>query len=78
MYHIRMLRHSFSFLLSDDLMQLIKLCPHTELIQCLTDEWNGKPPYLSFGLAVLHLFSVDMKKVGIKLLQEINKGGKGK
>ncbi|XP_036729857.1 clathrin heavy chain linker domain-containing protein 1 isoform X1 [Balaenoptera musculus] len=61
---------------SDDLMQLIKLCPHTELIQCLTDEWNGKPPYLSFGLAVLHLFSVDMKKVGIKLLQEINKGGK--
>ncbi|XP_054945159.1 clathrin heavy chain linker domain-containing protein 1 isoform X1 [Physeter macrocephalus] len=61
---------------SDDLMQLIKLCPHTELIQCLTKEWNGKPPYLSFGLAVLHLFSVDMKKVGIKLLQEINKGGK--
>ncbi|XP_007465733.1 PREDICTED: clathrin heavy chain linker domain-containing protein 1 isoform X2 [Lipotes vexillifer] len=61
---------------SDDLMQLIKLCPHTELIQCLTKEWNGKPPYLSFGLAVLHLFSVDMKKVGVKLLQEINKGGK--
>ncbi|XP_067561146.1 clathrin heavy chain linker domain-containing protein 1 isoform X3 [Pseudorca crassidens] len=61
---------------SDDLLQLIKLCPHTELIQCLTKEWNGKPPYLSFGLAVLHLFSVDMKKVGIKLLQEINKDGK--
>ncbi|XP_073647756.1 clathrin heavy chain linker domain-containing protein 1 isoform X9 [Tursiops truncatus] len=61
---------------SDDLMQLIKLCPHTELIQCLTKEWNGKPPYLSFGLAVLHLFSVDMKKVGLKLLQEINKDGK--
>ncbi|XP_069397375.1 clathrin heavy chain linker domain-containing protein 1 isoform X3 [Delphinus delphis] len=61
---------------SDDLMQLIKLCPHTELIQSLTKEWNGKPPYLSFGLAVLHLFSVDMKKVGLKLLQEINKDGK--
>ncbi|KAF3826769.1 hypothetical protein GH733_009294 [Mirounga leonina] len=61
----------------DDLMQLIKLCPHTELIQCLTREWNGKPPSLSFGLAILHLFSVDMKKVGIKLLQEISKGGKG-
>ncbi|XP_068837210.1 clathrin heavy chain linker domain-containing protein 1 isoform X2 [Capricornis sumatraensis] len=61
---------------SDDLMQLIKLCPNTELIQCLTKEWNGKPPYLSFGLAVLHLFSVDMKKVGIKLLQGISKGGK--
>ncbi|XP_034515037.1 clathrin heavy chain linker domain-containing protein 1 isoform X5 [Ailuropoda melanoleuca] len=61
----------------DDLMQLIKLCPHTELIQCLTREWNGKPPSLSFGLVILHLFSVDMKKVGIKLLQEISKGGKG-
>uniref|UniRef100_A0A8C3YIA4 Clathrin heavy chain linker domain-containing protein 1 n=1 Tax=Catagonus wagneri TaxID=51154 RepID=A0A8C3YIA4_9CETA len=61
---------------SDDLMQLIKLCPHTELIQCLTKEWNGKPPSLSFGLALLYLFSVDMKKVGIKLLHEINKGGK--
>lgn len=61
---------------SDDLMQLIKLCPNTELIQCLTKEWNGKPPYLSFGLAVLQLFSVDMKKVGIKLLQGISKGGK--
>ncbi|XP_020943194.1 clathrin heavy chain linker domain-containing protein 1 isoform X6 [Sus scrofa] len=61
---------------SDDLMQLIKLCPHIELIQCLTKEWNGKPPSLSFGLALLYLFSVDMKKVGIKLLQEINKGGK--
>ncbi|XP_022360123.1 clathrin heavy chain linker domain-containing protein 1 isoform X3 [Enhydra lutris kenyoni] len=60
----------------DDLMQLIKLCPHIELIQCLTREWNGKPPSLSFGLAVLHLFSVDLKKVGIKLLQEISKGGK--
>ncbi|XP_044910162.1 clathrin heavy chain linker domain-containing protein 1 isoform X3 [Felis catus] len=62
---------------SDDLMDLIKLCPHTELIQCLTREWNGKPPSLSFGLAILHLFSVDMKKVGIKLLQDISKGGKG-
>ncbi|XP_027476802.1 clathrin heavy chain linker domain-containing protein 1 isoform X3 [Zalophus californianus] len=61
----------------DDLMQLIKLCPHTELIQCLTREWNGKPPSLSFGLVILHLFSVDMEKVGIKLLQEISKGGKG-
>ncbi|XP_004775725.3 clathrin heavy chain linker domain-containing protein 1 isoform X3 [Mustela putorius furo] len=60
----------------DDLMQLIKLCPHIKLIQCLTREWNGKPPSLSFGLAILHLFSVDLKKVGIKLLQEISKGGK--
>ncbi|XP_054557490.1 clathrin heavy chain linker domain-containing protein 1 isoform X2 [Talpa occidentalis] len=66
----------FKDLTSDELMQLTKLCPHAELIQCLTKEWNGKPPPLSFGLAILHLFSVDMKKVGIKLLQEISKGGK--
>ncbi|XP_037662767.1 clathrin heavy chain linker domain-containing protein 1 isoform X2 [Choloepus didactylus] len=61
---------------SDDLLELIMLCPQTELIQCLTKEWNGKPPSLSLGLAILHLFSVDMKKVAIKLLQEMNKGGK--
>ncbi|XP_059131176.1 clathrin heavy chain linker domain-containing protein 1 isoform X3 [Peromyscus eremicus] len=61
---------------SDDLIQLITVCPQIELIICLTQERNGKPPLLSFGLAVLHLFSVDMKKVGIKLLQEISKGGK--
>ncbi|XP_028747373.1 clathrin heavy chain linker domain-containing protein 1 isoform X3 [Peromyscus leucopus] len=61
---------------SDDLMRLITVCPQTELIICLTQERNGKPPLLSFGLAVLHLFAVDMKKVGIKLLQEISKGGK--
>ena len=73
-----MLRRSFSFLLSDDLMQLIQLCPHHQLIWCLTKEWNGKPPFLSFGLVILHLFSVDMKKVAIKLLQEVNEGGKGK
>lgn len=55
-------------------MELIKLCPNPELIQCLTKEWNGKPPFLSFGLTIIHLFSVDMKKVGMKVLQEINKG----
>lgn len=59
-------------------MQLIQLCPHHELIWCLTKEWNGKPPLLSFGLVILHLCSVDMKKVAIKLLQEVNDGGKGK
>ncbi|KAM9601090.1 clathrin heavy chain linker domain-containing protein 1 [Trichechus inunguis] len=61
---------------SDDLLQLIRLCPQIELIHCLTKEWNGKPPSLSLSLAILHLFSVDLKKVGIKLLQEVNKGGK--
>ncbi|KAL6082320.1 hypothetical protein STEG23_021475 [Scotinomys teguina] len=61
---------------SDDLIQLITACPQAELIKCLTQERNGKPPFLSFGLTVLHLFAVDMKKVGIKLLQEISKDGK--
>ncbi|XP_040849988.1 clathrin heavy chain linker domain-containing protein 1 isoform X2 [Ochotona curzoniae] len=61
---------------SDDLIQLITLCPQTELIQCLTKEWNGKPPFLSFSLAVLHLFSVDLRKTGMMLLQQINTGGK--
>nr|XP_004029309.4 clathrin heavy chain linker domain-containing protein 1 isoform X1 [Gorilla gorilla gorilla]XP_018876602.3 clathrin heavy chain linker domain-containing protein 1 isoform X1 [Gorilla gorilla gorilla]XP_018876603.3 clathrin heavy chain linker domain-containing protein 1 isoform X1 [Gorilla gorilla gorilla]XP_055233905.1 clathrin heavy chain linker domain-containing protein 1 isoform X1 [Gorilla gorilla gorilla] len=60
---------------TDDLLQLLMSCPQVELIQCLTKELNEKQPSLSFGLAILHLFSVDMKKVGIKLLQEINKGG---
>ncbi|XP_053445877.1 clathrin heavy chain linker domain-containing protein 1 isoform X2 [Nycticebus coucang] len=67
----------YKYFTFDDLIQVITLCPQPELIQCLTKEWNGKPPLLSFGLAILHLFSVDMKKVGIKLLQEANKGGKG-
>ncbi|XP_005385840.2 PREDICTED: clathrin heavy chain linker domain-containing protein 1 [Chinchilla lanigera] len=61
---------------SDDLVQLITLCPQAELIQSLTKERNGNPPFLSFGLIILHLFSVNMQEVGIKLLQEINKGGK--
>lgn len=75
--HLRMVRFGFSFSLSEDLINLITECPQTELVKCLTRERDGKPPFLSFALAVLHLFSVDMKKVGIKLLQEISKGGKG-
>nr|XP_048283522.1 clathrin heavy chain linker domain-containing protein 1 isoform X1 [Myodes glareolus]XP_048283523.1 clathrin heavy chain linker domain-containing protein 1 isoform X1 [Myodes glareolus]XP_048283524.1 clathrin heavy chain linker domain-containing protein 1 isoform X1 [Myodes glareolus]XP_048283525.1 clathrin heavy chain linker domain-containing protein 1 isoform X1 [Myodes glareolus]XP_048283526.1 clathrin heavy chain linker domain-containing protein 1 isoform X1 [Myodes glareolus]XP_0482835 len=60
----------------DDLINLITACPQAELVKCLTQERDGKPPFLSFALAVLHLFSVDMKKVGIKLLQDVSKGGK--
>ncbi|KAM6221538.1 clathrin heavy chain linker domain-containing protein 1 isoform 1-T1 [Rhynchocyon petersi] len=66
----------FKELTSDDLLQLITLCPQMELIQCLTKEWNGNPPSLPLGFAILHLFSLDMKNIGVKLLQEINKGGK--
>ncbi|KAM6221539.1 clathrin heavy chain linker domain-containing protein 1 isoform 2-T2 [Rhynchocyon petersi] len=63
----------FKELTSDDLLQLITLCPQMELIQCLTKEWNGNPPSLPLGFAILHLFSLDMKNIGVKLLQEINK-----
>ncbi|XP_006880992.1 PREDICTED: clathrin heavy chain linker domain-containing protein 1 [Elephantulus edwardii] len=68
--------HQHKDFTSADLLQLIRLCPHIELIQCLTKEWNGKPPSLPLCLVVLHLFSVDLKKVGVKLLQEVNKCGK--
>nr|BAB24663.1 unnamed protein product [Mus musculus] len=61
---------------TDDLIQLITACPQIDLIRCLTQERNEKPPFLSFGLAVLHMFSVDMKKVGMRLLQEVSKGEK--
>ncbi|XP_007936192.1 clathrin heavy chain linker domain-containing protein 1 [Orycteropus afer afer] len=75
-YRVMEYIHQFKDFTTDDLLQLIRVCPQIELIQCLTKEWNGKPPSLSLGLAILHLFSVDMKRVGIKLLQEVNKGGK--
>ncbi|XP_040589088.1 clathrin heavy chain linker domain-containing protein 1 isoform X2 [Mesocricetus auratus] len=60
----------------DDLIELITTCPQIELIKCLTQERDGKPPFLSFALAVLHLFSVGLKNVGVKLLREVSKGGK--
>ncbi|XP_045150030.1 clathrin heavy chain linker domain-containing protein 1 [Echinops telfairi] len=68
--------HQSKELTTSDLLQLIRLCPQIDVILSLTKEWNGKPPYLSLDLAILHLFAVDMKKIGIKLLQELNRGGK--
>ncbi|XP_063085490.1 clathrin heavy chain linker domain-containing protein 1 [Cavia porcellus] len=66
----------FRDLTADDLVQLITSCPQAELIQSLTEERSGNLPFLSLGLIILHLFSINMEEVGIKLLQEINKGGK--
>ncbi|XP_052055369.1 clathrin heavy chain linker domain-containing protein 1 isoform X2 [Apodemus sylvaticus] len=60
----------------DDLIQLITACPQIDFIKCLTEERDGKPPLLSFGLTLLHLFSVDMKKVGMGLLQELSESEK--
>ncbi|KAM9061860.1 clathrin heavy chain linker domain-containing protein 1 isoform X1 [Sarcophilus harrisii] len=60
----------------DDLMDIITTCPQVELINCLTHEWQGKPPSLSFCLVVLHFFSIGMKKAGINLLEELHENGK--
>ncbi|XP_072491644.1 clathrin heavy chain linker domain-containing protein 1 isoform X2 [Notamacropus eugenii] len=60
----------------DDLMNIITICPQVELIKCLTSEWKGKPPFLSYCLIVLHFFSIGMKKAGISLLQELDINGK--
>ncbi|XP_036604895.1 clathrin heavy chain linker domain-containing protein 1 isoform X1 [Trichosurus vulpecula] len=60
----------------DDLMDIIKICPQVELINCLTGEWKGKSPSLSYCLIVLHFFSIGMKKAGLSLLQELDKNGK--
>ncbi|XP_043844183.1 clathrin heavy chain linker domain-containing protein 1 isoform X2 [Dromiciops gliroides] len=60
----------------DDLMDIIITCPHVELVNCLTNEWMGKPPFLSFCLIVLHFFFIGMKKDGLNLLQELDKNGK--
>ncbi|XP_029449310.1 clathrin heavy chain linker domain-containing protein 1 [Rhinatrema bivittatum] len=55
----------------DDYLFLMKNCPNMDLIHCLVNEWNGKPPVLSMGLAVLSLFSNDNKEQGFQLLEHI-------
>ncbi|XP_067845114.1 clathrin heavy chain linker domain-containing protein 1-like isoform X2 [Heptranchias perlo] len=59
----------------DDYLFLLNKCLSTELIQCLTHEWNGNPAALSIGLAVLWLISNDHKEVGFHLLKDIHDCG---
>ncbi|XP_078005646.1 clathrin heavy chain linker domain-containing protein 1 isoform X2 [Phascolarctos cinereus] len=59
-----------------DLMDIVIMCPQIELINCLTSEWKGEPPFLSFCLIVLHFFSIGMKNSGLSLLQELDKNEK--
>ncbi|XP_041038041.1 clathrin heavy chain linker domain-containing protein 1-like isoform X2 [Carcharodon carcharias] len=59
----------------DDYLFLLNKCPNTELILCLTHEWNGNPAVLSIRIAVLWLISNDHKEVGFHLLKEIYDSG---
>ncbi|XP_068927828.1 clathrin heavy chain linker domain-containing protein 1 isoform X3 [Petaurus breviceps papuanus] len=68
--------HRFKDFSYDDLMSIIIICPQVELINFLTSEWKGKPPFLSYCLIVLHFFSIGMKEAGLNLLQELDKNGK--
>ncbi|XP_078086008.1 clathrin heavy chain linker domain-containing protein 1-like isoform X5 [Mustelus asterias] len=61
----------------DDYLFLLSKCPSTELIQCLTHEWNGNPAVFSTGIAVLWLISNDHKEVGFHLLKEVYDSGQG-
>ncbi|XP_041038051.1 clathrin heavy chain linker domain-containing protein 1-like isoform X4 [Carcharodon carcharias] len=61
----------------DDYLFLLNKCPNTELILCLTHEWNGNPAVLSIRIAVLWLISNDHKEVGFHLLKEIYDSGQG-
>ncbi|XP_072437037.1 clathrin heavy chain linker domain-containing protein 1-like isoform X2 [Chiloscyllium punctatum] len=59
----------------DDYLFLMNKCPKSELIQCLTNEWNGNPAVLSTGIAVLWLISNDHEETGFHLLKEIYDSG---
>ncbi|XP_043551915.1 clathrin heavy chain linker domain-containing protein 1-like isoform X4 [Chiloscyllium plagiosum] len=59
----------------DDYLFLMNKCPNSELIQCLTNEWNGNPAVLSTGIAVLWLISNDHEETGFHLLKEIYDSG---
>ncbi|XP_030052314.1 clathrin heavy chain linker domain-containing protein 1 [Microcaecilia unicolor] len=55
----------------DDYLFLLKNCPSRDLICCLVEEWNGKPPALSMGFTVLSLIFNDHKEEGFQLLEQI-------
>ncbi|XP_066451806.1 clathrin heavy chain linker domain-containing protein 1 isoform X2 [Eleutherodactylus coqui] len=61
--------------LQDDYLFLLKKCPTAELINGLTQEWNGKPAALSVGQAVLSLLCTDHKEYGFQLLESIYQCG---
>ncbi|XP_072363953.1 clathrin heavy chain linker domain-containing protein 1-like isoform X1 [Scyliorhinus torazame] len=69
--------HETKKFILDDYLFLLSKCPSTELIQCLTHDWNGNPAVLSTGIAILWLISNDPKEVGFHLLKEVYDSGQG-
>lgn len=64
--------HILSFcLLPEDYIFLLRQCPSTELIRCLTQEWNGKPAPLSLGITLLTLLTTEQKIYCLRLLEEL-------
>lgn len=64
-------------MVSEDYIFLLQHCPSVELMSCLTQEWNGHPPFLSLGETVLTLIDTEHKVICIRLLEDISKEGRG-
>ncbi|XP_033000990.1 clathrin heavy chain linker domain-containing protein 1 [Lacerta agilis] len=60
----------------EDYIFLLQNCPKVELMRCLTQEWNGHPPFLSLGETVLTLIDTEHKVICIRLLEDISKEGR--
>uniref|UniRef100_A0A670HVB5 Clathrin heavy chain linker domain-containing protein 1 n=1 Tax=Podarcis muralis TaxID=64176 RepID=A0A670HVB5_PODMU len=60
----------------EDYIFLLQHCPSVELMSCLTQEWNGHPPFLSLGETVLTLIDTEHKVICIRLLEDISKEGR--
>ncbi|XP_053239647.1 clathrin heavy chain linker domain-containing protein 1 isoform X2 [Podarcis raffonei] len=60
----------------EDYIFLLQHCPSVELMRCLTQEWNGHPPFLSLGETVLTLIDTEHKVICIRLLEDISKEGR--
>ncbi|XP_043911117.1 clathrin heavy chain linker domain-containing protein 1 [Protopterus annectens] len=63
--------HNWKTFTLDDYLFLLKNCASMNLIQKLTQPWNGKPAVISVGFAVLALVSTDNKEIGFQLLETI-------
>ncbi|XP_066468021.1 clathrin heavy chain linker domain-containing protein 1 isoform X2 [Tiliqua scincoides] len=63
--------HQLKPLSTEDYIFLLRQCPSTELIRCLTQEWNGRPAPLSLGMTLLTLLNTEQKIYGLRLLEEL-------
>ncbi|XP_077190013.1 clathrin heavy chain linker domain-containing protein 1 [Paroedura picta] len=68
--------HQLQYFPPDDFIYLISNCPSIQLIRCLTEGWNGKPPSLSLGATMLFLSNKEQKLYCIRVLEEIAKEGR--